>query len=367
MIVGGGIGGLTAALALQHHGVACEVYERAPELHEIGSGVGLWPGALRVLDRLGVGDAVRALTTRWELGGIRAGDGRFLVRYSGDHFARIFGERLAGVHRGELQQVLLRALPDGTVHTGHECVGVDAARAGAVVRFATGVDREARAVIGADGQRSVVRTTLFSDHPLNDTGITSWRGTVATQPGWDTPTGETWGPGAVFGFLPISGGRLTWFGAEADAPAHDKGYLLERFGDWHAPIRQVIAATDDDQIWHDRIFDRRPLRRWVRGPVALLGDAAHPMTPAFGQGACQAIRDAWALGESLGSTSDVPAALRAYERRRRTQAVAVTGLAHLGIASARRKPRALQAASEAVTRAIPAGVVLRAMRPITGG
>jgi 2-polyprenyl-6-methoxyphenol hydroxylase-like FAD-dependent oxidoreductase len=367
VIIGGGIGGLTTALALLRHDIPCTVYERAPELHEVGSGVGLWPSALGVLDRVGVGDKVRALAGPWTVGGVRNKAGALLTAYSVDEFARRFGEPMAGVHRGELQLALLNALPDGTVRTGHECAGIQQRNDKVVVHFVNGAQAESSVVIAADGNRSIVRRCLFGERPLRDLGLLGWRGTLADPPDLGGFTGEVWGNGASFGFLTMSGNRLSWFGAAHGDPPATKAFLQERFADWHDPISEVIERTDESMIWFDRLYDLRPRRRWVDGRVALLGDAAHPMSPFLGQGACQAILDAWVLAEELAAHDDAPSALRRYEKRRRPLATAVQLAAHGGVSAARARPRVMQPLFETSIRAMPNRVSLQGLAMLARG
>jgi 2-polyprenyl-6-methoxyphenol hydroxylase-like FAD-dependent oxidoreductase len=291
-----------------------------------------------------------------------------LSGYRVEQFVRRFGEPMAGVHRGELQQLLLRALPDGVLHTGHDCTGVSFDGSRAVAHFRENDPLEARVVIAADGNRSAVRRSLFGDTPLRDLGVLAWRGTLANPPDCGGFAGEIWGNGASFGFLPLSGDRLSWFGAaDGDHPA-TKAFLQERFADWHSPIPTVIAMTDDDMIWFDRLYDLWPRRRWVRGRVALLGDAAHPMSPFLGQGACQAILDAWVIAEELArAPHDDVAALRRYERRRRPLASAVQLAAHAGLAASRPRHPVVQPLFEASVRVVPNAVSLRGLQLLGRG
>jgi FAD-dependent urate hydroxylase len=370
-VIGGGIGGLSTALALAHHGVRCTVYERAPELQEIGAGLGLWPAPLRVFDHLGIGDAVRALSGPWRDAGIRRADGRFLVRYTAEQFSARLGEPTIGVHRGELQALLLRSLPAGTVRTGAECVGLAEHASGVTVTMADGSTIEADVVIGADGRHSNVRRLAFGPRQLHNCRAVGWRGTATAPPGsdWHQFTGETWGAGGRFGILPISDGRVTWYAA---ARRYRRGggldEVAERFGTWHHPIPALIAATGADQLWRDDIDDLRPLRRWTKGRVALLGDAAHPMTPDLGQGACQAILDAWVLAEEFaGAIDDHAAALRAYERRRRWRAGFVTLVARGATIGAGGEGAAAVGLRSRLASLAPASVMLRQLEFVTRG
>jgi 2-polyprenyl-6-methoxyphenol hydroxylase-like FAD-dependent oxidoreductase len=370
VVIGGGIGGLTTALALATRGIPVTVHERAPELHEIGAGLGLWPAPLRVFDRLGIGDAVRALSGPWSEAGLRRWDGRFLVRYTAEEFSARLGEPTIGVHRGELQALLLRSLPDGVVHTSHELVDLDEVGTTVTAHFAGGATVRGAALIGADGRRSTVRRHLFGDQPLHDCRSVGWRGTATAPPGsdWHERIGETWGPGGRFGVLPISGNRVTWYAAAKEL-RNGGGIdeLLGRFGSWHHPIPELIAATDPANLWWDALDDRRPSRRWVSGRIALLGDAAHPMTADLGQGACQAILDAEVLAEELDARANVTEALRAYERRRRWRAGAVTMIARGATVGARPESRVAVALRSRMASLMPASVMLRELELITRG
>jgi 2-polyprenyl-6-methoxyphenol hydroxylase-like FAD-dependent oxidoreductase len=187
-------------------------------------------------------------------------------------------------------------------------------------------------LIGADGLRSSVRAGLWGDRAPRYAGYTSWRG-VAEYHHAELPLGtgvESWGHGARFGMTHIGGGRIYWFATRntsvggADSGSGAKADLLDCFGSWHAPIGALIEATDAWSIIRTDIFDRPPRRRWGRGRVTLLGDAAHPMTPNLGQGACLALEDAVVLADAVERHGAVAAALRAYEARRWMRAAAVT-------------------------------------------
>lgn len=369
-IIGGGIGGLAAAIALHRRGLPCAVYERAPALHEIGTGVALWPAALRVLDSMGVGDAVRALAGPWKLGGVRRADGRPILIYTVEEFTQVLGEPTAGVHRGELQAALVQALPEGILHTGKEAAEVAPRGGGVEVTFTDGSRVKAPVVIGADGRRSRVRSTVFGERPLHDLRSLSWRGTSSRGGtlGWGDFAGEMWGRTGRFGILPIGADRVAWFAAigrvRGDGPRQE---ILDRFGTWPSPVPELIDATPDDHIWIDGIDDRWPSSRWVRGSVALLGDAAHPMSPDLGQGACQAIMDAAVLAEELDRGAEPGVALRRYERRRRKRAAAVTLAARGSTVVARTERPTLVELRCRMAGAAPRSAVLRQIRMISSG
>jgi len=312
---------------------------------------------------------VRALSGAWEVGGLRRADGRFLVRYTAREFAARLGEPLIGVHRGELQALLLAALPTGSVATGKRCVAVHQSADGIVeASFDNGTTVQGRALIAADGQRSLARATLFGRDSLHDCRYVGWRG-IAPQPrgsDWRQFAGETWGAGGRFGILPISGQRVSWYAAtRTDRPENRKAALLERFADWHDPIPLLLAASREDDIWCDEIYDLWPIRRWSVGRIALLGDAAHPMTPELGQGACQAILDAWALGEALATELEVPTAFRRYESNRRARARFVIMIARLAATIGQADHASTRMLRASSMELVPAPVFLRALQAVT--
>ncbi len=323
IIVGGGIGGLTGAIALGRAGVEAVVFERAEELREIGAAVTLWANATKALKKLGVYEVVREAGGA-DLGGeIRSWRGERISEISADQLRSNLGEANLAVHRADLQGTLLAALPRGTVRLGAELVGFDQEGAGVVARFADGSEERGDLLLGADGIHSSVRARLFGRSAPRYAGYTAWRGIADAGNGLlpEEVGLNLWGRGSEFGLAGIGRGRFYWFvtrnapeGAE-DAQGR-KREVLDLLGGWYEPARAAVEATAASKILRNDIYDRDPLERWGAGRVTLLGDAAHPMTPNLGQGACQAIEDAVVLGGCLGEGGEVVSSLRLYEARR---------------------------------------------------
>lgn len=374
IVVGGGIGGLSAANALRRAGIEAAVFERAPGPPEVGVGVGLWSNAPRVLKDLGLYEAVRGIGA--EIGGeTRSWSGGRLFGYSAGEMRRRYKEASVVVHRADLQGVLLAALPEGSVRYGARLVGFSEDGEEVVARFADGREETGDLLVGADGLRSATREALVGDGPPLYAGLTAWRG-VAEGADCFAPEGEglnLWGRGSEFGVMNIGGGRAYWFltknapEGEPESPAGRKSKILDRLPGRFPAAKAAVEAT---KILRTDIYDREPIERWGAGRATLLGDAAHPMTPHLGQGACQAIEDAAVLAGCLGGTKrvarSVAVALRLYEERRRVRTTEL-------VRSSRRVGHVLQLENpllcglrDALVEALPSGAMFRQLDPVLG-
>ncbi len=373
LVIGAGIAGLATAIALQRTGRDVLVLERAPQLREVGAGISLWPNAVNALRRLGVGDAVEAAGAPARDAAFRSWRGRQLGASITAELQGHFGAPLVLVHRTRLQAVLRRALGPDALRVGAECADLDQDDVAVTVRLVGGGVERGAVAIGADGLRSRVRTALLHDGPPRYAGITAWRGVVPLD---DTLarrvcSGESFGRGALFGVARLSGSQVYWWAgvrsreSGGDEPRAEKSALLSAFADWHDPIPELVAATPPEAIIRTCLYDRPALERLSLGRIALAGDAAHPMLPNLGQGACQAIEDAVVLGDEL-TASDVVAALERYGARRAVHTADVVRASRQMSRIAHLRSPVATGLRNTLLRASPPSASLRRLEPIVG-
>ncbi|HXW88464.1 MAG TPA: FAD-dependent monooxygenase [Streptosporangiaceae bacterium] len=331
-VIGGGIGGLTAARALLRRGFEVHVYESSPELREIGAGVALGPNAMKALRSLELEAPVRSVGYQAPFQLLRTWKGRMISKTDATLAAQRFGANGCTIHRADLLDVLARSVPADVVTLSARCEAVTASDSAAAARFTDGTEIEADVIVGADGIHSAVRASLFGPDAPQFTGKICYRSVIPVA---DLPASSIepyeglWlGPHGTLVIYGVRRGELINVVAHYEDATYqheswiaecDRAEILERYRRWHPSLREIFAVGD---VWYKwALYDRDPIPAWTRGRATILGDAAHPMLPYLGQGAGQAIEDGCVLAAALDNLSDDPVgALQLYERSRRPRA-----------------------------------------------
>lgn len=327
-IIGGGIGGLSTALALGRAGFEVEVFEQARALLDAGAAIAVWPNAMRVLQRLGLGQEVlrksgiinQVCWLNWDGTPLRR------VRFPDSDAPAV------ALHRADLQHALQRALPDTRVHLGKRFESYRQQEQEIQASFDDDTHITCELLIGADGLHSRARAEALNDGQPIYRGYTVWRGIADFTPTELEPATalEIFERGQRFGIGPVGLGRTGWWATRnepevtvEDASEH-QAKLLSLFQNWYAPVLELINRTPTASILRNGAYDRAPADRWSAGKMILIGDAAHPTTPNLGQGGCMAIEDAAVLAGCLSTYADSGQALHRFERIRQARTAALT-------------------------------------------
>ena len=368
LIAGAGIGGLATGIALRGAGLEVKIFERSREMREIGAALMIWPNGTRALRALGV--EVTATTIQSLL--LCDARGNKLLEAPVRAIAARHGSDVAVLHRADLQAALIKRLGGDLVNLGSDITGFDETSDGVRVKLQDGAPDVGDLLIGADGLRSTVRRQLLADGDPMYLGVSIWRGMVsseglALEPGH----GINWvGRGSEFLAIHLTGHRIYWAAVtkeprgEKPGPGGHKQDVLERFGKWTDLVPTLIAATESAAILRNDMYDRPPSRRWSKGRVTLVGDAAHPMTPNQGQGACQALEDAVALGESLEGASDPARAFEIYEKRRMHRANRAVAMSRQASRGVHIENPVLCAIRDGLAKVLPHSLVVRMLDPV---
>ncbi len=321
LIIGAGIGGLTTALSLRQKGFTVEVFESAERLRPVGAGIALGDNAMQVLEWLGVAEKIKAIGARLKKGCITDKHLHPIQTVNNSGFSLC-------IHRAKLHQILVDELQEIPLHLGKKCSGYEVEGKGVKLSFEDGSTAKGDYVIGADGIHSFLRNQI-ANAPLRYSGQTCWRGITshALPESYADMALEAWGGAARFGFLVYEKDKVYWYAVNL-APQGEKDKLenlhktlANQFQHFNPLVKSLILATPTDQIHRSDLCDLDPaFDHWHSGRLCLIGDAAHATTPNMGQGACQAIEDAYALGIAMQKYEDVETAFHRFQTIRMPKA-----------------------------------------------
>jgi FAD-dependent urate hydroxylase len=337
IIIGAGMGGLTTGIALQQAGYTVEVYDRVRELRPAGAAISLWSNGIKVLNRLGLGQAIAQVGGQMDHMSYYSAIGEKLTSFSLQPLIQQVGQRPYPVTRTELQQLLMAAIEPGCIKLGAKCVAVEQDEDTVTAIFEDGHRVTGDVLIAADGTHSILRNWVAGRGIARDyVGYVNWNGLVpmsedlAPKTSWDMYVGHH----QRASFMPVGGDRFYFFldvplpKGTVSAPEQYRQELFAAFKDWADPVQRLIQRLDPQTTTRVEIHDTQPLTSLVQGRMALLGDAAHSMAPDLGQGGCQALEDAWVLANYLRTTTlGVTDALQRYELARRDRVANIVNLA----------------------------------------
>ena len=334
VIIGAGLGGLAVAIALRQLGYDVQVYEKAQDFRPVGGGFGLLPNGLNFLDAIepGIVETIKDLGCEVKTSVLKNIQGETIRTNPASRFQDKYGQPLITIWWWHLQQILASKLPSESIHLHHRCVGFEQSDRCVSIYFDNGEKVSADLLIGADGINSAIRKTLIGDGKPNYLGSMSWRTVIKYDQEILNPRelGFVKGDGEFMYLLNLGKGYISWLyrystpncivSQNADQA---KSRVLHQVADWGESLRMLVETTPAEQILETPICDRLPLKSWSQGRVTLLGDAAHPMAPALGQGANSTFEDAYELAYCFSQASSIKSALANYEHRRipRTQLI----------------------------------------------
>lgn len=322
IIIGGGIAGLTTAIALQKAGFVPYIYEASPKAKGIGAGLVLAANAMKALRSIGIADAVIQKGHSLARFTIEDEQGKIISFTDSFKSSSQYGVDNFTIHRADLHEVLLSYIPENQIFLNKKVLSFEQDAKGVKVFFADGTSVEGDYLLAADGIHSPIRLQVLPKSLPRYSGYTCWRGITDAMEIEKMESSETWGIKGRFGLVPLTNKRIYWF-ACINAPEkseihqkYTKNDLIENFKNYHSPIPQVLANTQEFEIILRDIVDFEPIKKFAFQRVLLIGDAAHATTPNMGQGACQAIEDAAVLGKLLSANNEIEKVFLTFEKVR---------------------------------------------------
>lgn len=317
-IIGAGIGGLTTALTLQQKGLRPVIYESAPEIRPVGAGIIMASNAMQVFRQLGIHEKIENAGYRVSQVKITDEKLRTLSAMDLSRYENTYGVHNVAIHRADLQKILAGEIGSDHIHLSKRLTHIREDET-YTLTFKDGSTVHSEVVIGADGIRSVVREQLLGPGEIRDTGQRCWRGVVNMElpARYAHEANEAWGKGKRFGFVKINARQVYWYAVvNARLVKQNDMPLADLFREFHPDIIRIIAGTPEENLFFSDIIDLKPIYQWHRRNACLIGDAAHATTPNMGQGACQAVEDAYTIGKLLQPGKSMETVFAGYEKAR---------------------------------------------------
>jgi 2-polyprenyl-6-methoxyphenol hydroxylase-like FAD-dependent oxidoreductase len=321
-IIGGGIAGLTTAIALNKKGIEVEIFEAAPSIKAIGAGLVLAANAMQGYQKLGISAEIIEKGRLAPSFIIYDQKGKVITKTDSRANTAKYGADNFTIHRANLHQLLLSKIQPNHLFTDKRAIKIEQKSDKIIVHFQDNTTHETDYLIVSDGINSPIRKQLLPDSTPRYAGYTCWRAVIDNTKLKLTETSETWGLSGRMGLVPLADNKIYWFACinspqnDAKMKAFKVADLQHVFKDFHDPIPSVLAETKDENLLWNDIIDLKPIHKYAFGNVVLIGDAAHATTPNMGQGACQAIEDAVVLADEMVQNQNVEAAFKAFEKRR---------------------------------------------------
>jgi 2-polyprenyl-6-methoxyphenol hydroxylase-like FAD-dependent oxidoreductase len=358
-IIGAGIGGLTTALFLEKLGISVQIFEQTTEVKPVGAGIILAHNAMQIFDKLGVKEPITKLGNSLTAININTAKLQILSKIDTKYFDNKYSVNSIAIQRSVLQEFLINQLKTSCINLNKKVINIKTSNKTSLL-FSDGDEVKCDAVIAADGINSVVRHQLFKDNTIRKPNQMCWRGisNIRLQLKFHNELNEMWGKGTRFGFVKISTNKVYWYALHSSHLRLEKADLLNYFKNYSPIVNEIISQTNFDKVFKNEIFDLKPISSWFNNTVCLLGDAAHATTPNMGQGACQAIEDAYVISHYI-SMHPINIAFSKYERLRKSKAEMIVNLSwQMGAISQIDNP-VMSAIRNFVMRSIPAKYNLR--------
>lgn len=322
-IIGAGIGGLTTAIALQNKGFTVTIFEAARELLPVGAGIIIANNAMQVYKKLGLEKQIQEKGI--PIHEIQLTDGQLhpITTTNLKRYEEKYDTYNIAIKRAELHTILTNEVGLENIQLSKRVSHIQSTEHSVNIRFADGKETNAAIVIGADGIHSMARNFLFGNCTLRDALQPCWRGIATVAIDEKNTAKEAWLYGKRFGFVAVNDTQVYWYALVNKKDKEislNKSELTEQFNGFHPTIKNIIEKTEEEKIIRNDIFDLEPIQHWHKNRVCLIGDAAHATTPNMGQGACQAIEDAYVLAECLAKYPDYEKAFSQYETLRKPKA-----------------------------------------------